>query len=73
MGVEQANPNINKNGNVVFTYFAGIESINSRTSLASLKPLIPHSSTDDEYSLAGAKTKVPKLVNKCKKESISND
>lgn len=33
------NPNINKNGNVVFTFFAGIESINSMVQLDSLKPL----------------------------------
>ena len=31
--------NINKNGDVVFTYFAGIESISSMIELNSLKPL----------------------------------
>ena len=33
------NPNINKSGNVIFTFFAGIESINSMVQLDSLKPL----------------------------------
>mgnify|MGYP006117493479 CR=1 FL=1 len=31
-------PNVNANGDVVFTYFAGIESINSRVWLPSVKP-----------------------------------
>ena len=68
------NPNINKNGNVVFTFFAGIESINSMVQLDSLKPLKRvktgknNPDEDDNHAMTARKNKndaakVEKVVN----------
>ena len=69
---EKTRPNINKNGHVIFTFFAGVESISGSVELSSLVPLEPVENIKADHVPTNPFSAAMLAANK-KKQSLKNE